>query len=171
MVLLSECNLTLDQEKPWILSVSVLTIVLSICDTQFEKFHSFEKLINPWSEFISMKVIYCLTLNKFKWSKGGSVGIVTQLLTAQPRVWSPAGERVFSTVSRGVLWSTQTPMQWVPVVPSWGRGGGAVGAWGWSSTLLCLLPKSRNSGAVPPISAFALLAYSRRTLPVAIRLH
>ena len=58
-------------------SVSVFTIVLGICDIQFEKFRNIEKLTNPWSKFISMKVIYCLTMNKFKWSNGGSVGILT----------------------------------------------------------------------------------------------
>jgi hypothetical protein len=49
-------------------SVSVLPIVLSICEIHFEKFHSIEKLINPWSKFISLKVIYSLTLNKFKYN-------------------------------------------------------------------------------------------------------
>ena len=40
-------QLALDQEKPSSLSLSVLTIVLSICDIQFEKFNSNEKFINP----------------------------------------------------------------------------------------------------------------------------
>jgi hypothetical protein len=145
-------------------SDSTLTIFLSICNIQFEKFDSIEKFINPWSKFISLTVIYCLTLNKFKWSNGGSVGIITKLLARQPGVWSPARERVFSTMSRRVLWSTQTPIQLVRAVPSWG----ADRAWGWPATLLCLLPRSRNNGAVPPISAYAFMAYTRRTLPVAI---
>jgi len=73
-----------------------------------------------------MKAIYCLTLNKFKWSNGGSVGIVTKLLARQPGVWSPAGERVFSTMVMGycgprkLLFSGYR--QFLP-----GRGGGRSG--------------------------------------------
>lgn len=97
------CYLTATFVRPRETTKSVclcLNYCSQYCDIQFEKFHSIEKLINSWSKFISMKVIYCLTLNKFKWSNGGSVGIVTKLLARQSEVWSPAGERVSSTMSR-----------------------------------------------------------------------
>jgi hypothetical protein len=88
-------HLALDQEKPWSLPLSL-------------RLFSVFMIFNLRNSTVSKNLlVHGASLFPWRWytvwqwtNLNGTVGIVTKLLATQRGVWSPAGERVFSTMPR-----------------------------------------------------------------------
>ena len=140
-------------------SVSVVTTVLTICDIQFEKFHSIEKFINPRGNLLPWRLF-----TAWHWTNLNGATVAQSIFLLSFWLDNPGfGARQEKKFSGQCPDRSHGPPK-ILFIGYWqflpGRGGAGAGAdraWGWPTALLCLVRSSRNNGALPPISAYAFV--------------